>query len=104
MPDVVLLDETDWTTCERLHQKRVDEFCEPHRSRARIGEAHPVWDFLFTYYSLRPRQLRIWHPGYGMALGGAAARRYLDRSGYGSARPGVTVTRELAHVQDSARR
>jgi len=94
MPDVVLLDEPDWTTRERLHQKRVDEFCEPHRSRARIGEAHPVWDFLFTYYSLRPRQLRIWHPGYGMALGGAAARRYLDRSGYGSARPGVTVTRE----------
>jgi len=94
MPDVVSLDEPDWTTRERLHQKRVDEFCEPHRSRARIGEAHPVWDFLFTYYSLRPRQLRIWHPGYGMALGGAAARRYLDRSGYGSARPGVTVTRE----------
>ncbi|HTI74885.1 MAG TPA: 3-methyladenine DNA glycosylase [Mycobacterium sp.] len=94
MPDVVLLDEPDWTTRERLHQKRVDEFCEPHRSRARVGEAHPVWDFLFTYYSLRPRQLRIWHPGYGVALGGAAARRYLDRSGYGSARPGVTVTRE----------
>jgi len=94
MPDVVLLDEPDWTTRERLHQKRVDEFCEPHRSRARVGEAHPVWDFLFTYYSLRPRQLRIWHPGYGMALGGAAARRYLDRSGYGTGRLGVTVARE----------
>ena len=38
------------------------------------GEAHPVWDFLFSYYSLRPRQLRRWHPGYGVALGGASAR------------------------------
>ena len=56
---------------EGLHHKRVDDFCEPHRRRARAGEAHPVWDFLFTYYSLRPRQLRIWHPGFGVALGGA---------------------------------
>ena len=53
-----------------------------------------MWDFLFTYYSLRPRQLRIWHPGFGVALGGAAADRYLDRSGYGRGRHGVTVTRE----------
>jgi hypothetical protein len=98
--DVVLLAEPDWTTRERMHQKRVDGFCEPHRRRARVGEAHPVWDFLFTYYSLRPRQLRVWHPGFGVALGGAAAKRYLDRGGYGSEPDGVTVMREhlLARV------
>jgi hypothetical protein len=100
MRDVVVLDEPDWTTRERMHQKRVDGFCEPHRRRARVGEAHPVWDFLFTYYSLRPRQLRVWHPGFGVALGGAAAKRYLDRGGYGSEPDGVTVMREhlLARV------
>jgi hypothetical protein len=100
MRDVVVLDEPDWTTRERMHQKRVDGFCEPHRRRARVGEAHPVWDFLFTYYSLRPRQLRVWHPGFGVALGGAAAERYLDRGGYGSEPDGVTVMREhlLARV------
>ena len=48
----------------------MDEFLEPHLRRARAGEAHPVWDFLFTYYSLRPRQLRVWHPGFGVVLGG----------------------------------
>ena len=93
MPDVGLC-EHDWTVRERMHQKRVDEFCLPHRRRAQAGEAHPVWDFLFTYYSLRPRQLRIWHPGFGVALAGATADRYLDRSGYGRDRQGVTVTRE----------
>ena len=103
MPDVVL-DEPDWTTHERVHQKLVDEFCEPHRRRARVGEAHPVWDFLFTYYSLRPRQLRIWHPGFGVELGGAAAERYLERSGYGRGRHGVTVTDEhLASRVDTVR-
>jgi hypothetical protein len=95
-----VLETTDWTTRERLHHKRVDDFCEPHRSRARTGEAHPVWDFLFTYYSLRPRQLRIWHPGFGVALGGAEAEQYLSRSGYARGRDGVTVSREhlLARV------
>ncbi len=98
MADLVL-DEADWTTRERLHHTRVDEFCEPHRRRARVGQAHPVWDFLFTYYSLRPRQLRVWHPGFGVTLGGTAAQRYLGRSGYGRTRNGVTVTREHLHAR-----
>ncbi len=88
-PDV--LDEADWITRERMHDKRVDDFLQAHR--AGPGETHPVWDFLFTYYSLRPRQLRRWHPGFGVVLGGEAAR-FLNRSGYGRQRGGVTVTRE----------
>lgn len=100
MPAELLLDEAGWLDRERGHQERADEFLEPHRLRMRAGEPHPVWDFLFTYYSLLPRQLRIWHPGFGVALGGEAAQRYLDRSGYGRGRQGVTVTREhlLARV------
>jgi hypothetical protein len=87
-----VLEERDWLDRERMHHNRVDDFCEPHRRRARAGEAHPVWDFLFSYYSLRPRQLRIWHPGFGVALGGVSAQRYLGRSG---TRAGATVvTRE----------
>jgi hypothetical protein len=94
LPDMVVLDEADWTIRERVHQNQVDEFCEPHRRRARVGETHPVWDFLFTYYSLRPRHLRVWHPGFGVEIRGDAAERYLERSGYGRGRHGVTVTDE----------
>jgi hypothetical protein len=89
----LVLDEPDWTTRERMHQKRADDFLEPHLRRAGTGEPHPVWDFLFTYYSLRPRQLRRWHPGYGVVLAGES-RRFLDRGGYGRRLGGVTVTRE----------
>jgi hypothetical protein len=92
-----LVPEADWTTRERRHRRRVDEFLAPHRGRAQIGEPHPVWDFLFHYYSLRPRQLRVWHPGFGVVLGGpdsGAARAYLDRAGYGPHPDGVTVTPE----------
>ncbi len=91
-----VLDEVTWTRRERLHGDRVDTFLEPHLRRQRAGAAHPVWDFLFTYYSLRPRQLRRWHPGYGVVLAGDRARGYLTRSGYGGHPDGVTVTR--AHL------
>ncbi|HEX3283252.1 MAG TPA: 3-methyladenine DNA glycosylase [Mycobacterium sp.] len=96
MADAVLA-ETDWTARAQAHRRRVDRFLGPHMRRARSGAAHPVWDFLFRYYSLRPGQLRVWHPGFGVVLSGpdsAAARRYLGRSGYGPHPGGVTVTDE----------
>lgn len=85
-------DESDWTAAQQRHRDRVERFLAPHLARQTRGEPHPVWDFLFTYYSLRPRQLRRWHPGYGVVLAGTAARRYLGASGYGACRDGVTVT------------
>jgi hypothetical protein len=90
----LLLDQADWLDRERRYRERADEFLEPHLQRMRAGEAHPVWDFLFTYYSLRPRQLRIWHPGFGVALDGQAAQRYLGRSGYERSPRGVTVSHD----------
>ncbi|HEX7428977.1 MAG TPA: 3-methyladenine DNA glycosylase, partial [Mycobacterium sp.] len=93
MADSVLA-EADWTTSEQAYRFRVDRFLEPHLRRAQAGQAHPVWDFLFRYYSLRPRQLRVWHPGFGVVLGGDAARHYLGRTGYGPDPAGVAVTDE----------
>jgi hypothetical protein len=94
-----LLREPDWTAMERAYAQRVDGFLRPHLRRARAGEAHPVWDFLFTYYQLRPRQLQRWHPGYGVVLGGHAAGRYLERTGYGPHPDGVTVTGEYLRAR-----
>ncbi|WP_243653994.1 3-methyladenine DNA glycosylase [Pseudonocardia endophytica] len=53
----------------------------PHRERRRRGEAHPVRDFLFTYYSHRPAKLEQWDPGPGVRLLGDASG-FLDRPGY----------------------
>ena len=89
----VLLAEADWTARQHAYRHRVEEFLAPHVQRMRAGEAHPVWDFLFRYYSLRPRQLRVWHPGFGVVLRGVA-RDYLDRTGYGPHPSGVAVTFE----------
>jgi hypothetical protein len=72
---------------------RAETFLAPHAQRARAGEPHPVWDFLFSYYTLRPGQLRCWHPGYGVLLaGGDAIRRYRGRRGYGTDADGAWVS------------
>ncbi|MGE2691561.1 3-methyladenine DNA glycosylase [Mycolicibacterium pulveris] len=84
-------DAAHWTARAHEHRRRVEEFLRRYRSAP--DEPHPVWDFLFNYYSLRPRQLRTWHPGFGTVLTGAAAHRYVGRTGYDRTDGGVTVTR-----------
>lgn len=73
-----MLHEAQWRALERAHHERVDELTAGHRDRARRGEKHPVEDFLFTYYSHRPAQLRRWHPGPDVVLVGDAARHRLE--------------------------
>ncbi|MGK2867721.1 MAG: 3-methyladenine DNA glycosylase [Mycobacterium sp.] len=92
-----VLGQAQWLARESAHQRRVEAFLTPHRQRAQRGEPHPVWDFLFTYYSLRPRQLRRWHPGFGVDLAGPAAGRFATRSGYHRTGETVSVSAELLH-------
>ncbi|MGW4488890.1 3-methyladenine DNA glycosylase [Amycolatopsis sp. NPDC004368] len=66
----VVLDEPVWRARVAAHEQRVDELLAEHRQRRRAGVKHPVHDFLFTYYSFRPNQLRRWSPGYGVVLTG----------------------------------
>ncbi|WP_326554978.1 3-methyladenine DNA glycosylase [Micromonospora sp. NBC_01813] len=63
-----VLDRADWTRRRDAHAERVDRLVGGHLERRRRGEAHPVADFLFTYYAYRPAQLRRWHPGAGVSL------------------------------------
>jgi hypothetical protein len=73
-----VLAEAQWRAVEEAHAQRVDELTAGHRERTRLGEKHPVEDFLFTYYSHRPAQLRRWHPGSDVVLLGDRARERLE--------------------------
>jgi hypothetical protein len=72
---VHVLTEPEWRERTRAHEARVDAATAGHRARRRDGRPHPVEDFLFTYYSFTPSQLRRWHPGPGVALDGPAPQR-----------------------------
>jgi hypothetical protein len=58
----------EWVARAAAHEARIDRWTAPHRERRRRGQAHPVLDFLFTYYSETPGRLRRWHPGPEAAL------------------------------------
>jgi len=66
--------EPEWRSLESAHAARVDALTAEHLTRRADARRHPVADFLFTYYSHRPAQLRRWHPGPGVALTGAVER------------------------------
>jgi hypothetical protein len=68
-----VLPQEDWAGLAAAHEARIARWTEPHRERRRRGEAHPVLDFLFTYYSETPARLRRWHPGPRLALSPSAA-------------------------------
>ena len=68
-----VLDGPAWRARATAHRDRVGRWTLPHRERRRRAAAHPVLDFLFTYYSHRPAQLEQWHPGPGVALRDADA-------------------------------
>jgi hypothetical protein len=85
---MLVLDEDTWRDRERAHRERVARWTLPHRERRRTGTAHPVQDFLFTYYSYRPTRLERWHPGPGVTLTGDASA-FLRWPGYRQGPDGV---------------
>jgi len=96
----VVLEEASWHARRDAHASRVDAWIQPHLARRRNRVAHPVEDFLFTYYSHRPAALRRWHPGFGFAVCGSGAASYRELTGYEGRGDCASVTQ--AHV-DSQR-
>lgn len=74
-----------WAARESAHQQRVARYADPYLARRSAGQKHPVEDFLFTYYTQKPGQLRRWHPGVGVILHGEAAAERLGWKFYRAA-------------------
>jgi hypothetical protein len=77
-----VLDPGAWRDREARHHARVDALLAGHLRRRAERVAHPVEDFLFTYYSHKPAHLRRWHPGVGAVLAGSAAADRPDARWY----------------------
>ncbi|MGJ6979607.1 3-methyladenine DNA glycosylase [Aestuariimicrobium soli] len=94
-----MTNEVEWSREQWLARS------DAHRDRARMalasvverrsrGEKHPVWDFLFDYYRLRPSELVAWSPGAGVRLLSApefAGRRFFTTDEAGAARVDVAA-------------
>jgi hypothetical protein len=87
------LTEPVWRARAAAHEARVDALVGDHLARRQAGVKHPVHDFLFTYYSFRPAQLRRWSPGWGVRLEGGA-----------DLEPGADLLEARAPLVESTRR
>ncbi len=62
------LSKSAWQTLATAHRQSMSQWTEPFRARRRIGQSHPIHDFLFIYYQYSPAKLEQWHPGAGIQL------------------------------------
>ena len=95
--ELVVLDEAEWRARAAAHEARVDALVGDHLARRGAGVKHPVHDFLFTYYSFRPAQLRRWSPGFGV---GCLTTRDGTSSGTQPAPPVEVTTDDVAARRD----
>ena len=90
-PSPLILPAAAWQSRRSAHEARVSAWTDPHQARRSRGEKHPVYDFLFSYYSFRPAWLRRWHPGPDVALEGSVAGEFLRWPEYQQSDYGVTL-------------
>ena len=57
-----------WRAQKAAHLTRVREWTTARTARAGRAISHPVYDFLFEYYSFRPAHLERWSPGADVIL------------------------------------
>lgn len=61
-----------WQAYAQEHCERASKWTVPYRRRRASRKLHPVYDFLFIYYRIKPAQLEAWHPQFGIKLIGAS--------------------------------
>lgn len=95
----ITLAEHEWTARAQAHHDRVEPWVANRLARRSVGQSHAVWDFLFDYYPYSPAKLARWHPGFGIALLGPSARRYLSDKHYREADGRVMVEAAMGPTQ-----
>jgi hypothetical protein len=105
----VVLQHEEWRARQAAHEVRVRAWTDPHQDRTARCEKHPVYDFLFTYYSFRPTWLRRWHPGPEITLAGPGAGEFLRWKEYRETTRGIMLDssnlpehrrESLTHIRD----
>lgn len=67
------LSAAQWQPSAAAHAERIGAFTDPLVALHDDGVNHPVYDFLFSYYSLSPAALKRWHPGPGVVVADPSA-------------------------------
>ena len=58
-----MLSHEQWSARLEAHREAAELRTRDHIERRARQQTHPVYDFLFDYYPVRPSHLKRWHPG-----------------------------------------
>lgn len=70
-----VMKQSEWQARLDAHVEQATGLTEDHLARRSQQQRHPVLDFLFEYYPVRPSQLKKWHPGAGVVLEGQSPHK-----------------------------
>ena len=62
------LSRNEWEAQQQLHVSILEPYAKERVDRGLKNRKHPINDFLFEYYTLRPGQLLRWSPGVDVLL------------------------------------
>jgi len=62
------ISEDVWHQSRNSYATCIVPFTSSYRERKGKGLSHPIYDFLFSYYTFSSAKLEKWHPGYGVVL------------------------------------
>jgi hypothetical protein len=88
-----------WQPLAQQYSEQISSFTRKFREWRGKGRLHPVYDFLFTYYTYSSTKLEDWHPGLGTVLEFAddtRCRRMLKSRWYLLGRNGLMLDLEGA--------
>lgn len=92
MLDSKTLARPSWLELAAIHGAKVAPIAANIRKRRDRSDRHPIDDFLWDYYTLRPSRLERWHPGFGIGL--EDAPEYARQRGYETV-DGITQVSKL---------
>ncbi len=72
----------EWSEKASKQLARAKQWTTPIRQRRASGKIHPIFDFLFTYYTFSCAQLEYWHPGKSILLEGAKLSHNFGEKSY----------------------
>ncbi|MFN8392997.1 MAG: 3-methyladenine DNA glycosylase [Bdellovibrionota bacterium] len=93
----------EWQHAQRVHTSIIVPFTMNFRTRRAKGKLHPIYDFLFSYYTYSTKKLEKWHPGFGTKLEGPKVSfgdGLLDEYGYVYADGALTLSAAAIRTKD----
>lgn len=101
-----VLARDEWVGLRDAHLVRAHGLVDAVLARRQRGAHHPVEDFLFDYYNLRPGQLLTWHPGLAVGLADApeyaSVRHYRVDDGVARVDVGALVAQRGTTISQAA--